>query len=276
MYTIHDNLFIKQKLSEKEYQLSCAQGTFLVPDAEVLVYRKQDVQWMRTSQIGDGMEIILHFPKVAHPPLSVHAVEAWLSVYHEYDEERNERDAYLYKYGGGDYGRERIQNFLRSIGSVWEIFVERWFTRFRGFCINEIKTYTHLVDADFCEQFAFLIWLCIGYGKPKQIVNDRIMSRHVWLPIVWSIAYLYEYIDAVCARLWQEGIYMVRSLQMQRIGSFMQCTIHDNEVLDYIDTIRTGNNYATTRWAYVLNKIYTLLWAGDERLHNSVLKFISK
>jgi hypothetical protein len=76
------------------------------------------VHWIAAKQIGDGMKLILHYPVRQFVVSSAHALEAGLSVYKEYDETNDQWATYLYKYAGGDEGREKINAFLRQVGSA--------------------------------------------------------------------------------------------------------------------------------------------------------------
>ncbi len=77
MYDIRDYVLQRAIVSERTYTFSCKEGSFLLPDAELAVYRKQEFQRMRASQIGDGMKVVLRYDALAfeYTTLSVHAIE---------------------------------------------------------------------------------------------------------------------------------------------------------------------------------------------------------
>lgn len=131
MYAIRDHVIGRSFLSEKEFALSCKEGNFLLPDAEIVVHRKQEFHRMHPKHIGNGMKIPLHYPvrNFIHENLPVHAIESGLSVYKEYDEERDDWSTYLYKYAAGEEGRQKIQHYLQQIGSKGVLVTEKGFTR---------------------------------------------------------------------------------------------------------------------------------------------------
>lgn len=75
MQDISDHLIVKSRFSEKKLTVSCKEGKFLVPDAEVVVFWKQKFHRIHVQQIGDGMKLVLCYPPHKIPKLSVHAVE---------------------------------------------------------------------------------------------------------------------------------------------------------------------------------------------------------
>ena len=84
------------------------EGDFSVPDAEVLIYRKQALHRISTKQIGDGMQLIVGFPLT---PLTIdeQSYIRGMSLYTAYDETTNQRQTYLYKFPKNDAWKATIQ-----------------------------------------------------------------------------------------------------------------------------------------------------------------------
>ncbi len=274
MYDIRKHVCMKTLVSPKEYTLVCKEGTFLVPDAELLVIRKKELQRIPTAQIGDGMKVVVQYPILPEIELPVQAIEAWLSVYQEYDEDSDQRATYLYKYTWGDQWRALLNTYLQQKGSRWVCRVEKWFTRLDGIGVRAeqmLPTYSTLAD-----QLGCMIWICLWYGKPKQIAQGRVMSWHVWLPLVWSLAHLVPALEAMWDALAMHGIFIVRSVQTQQVGTLLQLTIHDAYLLDILEGIRLWKTATDQRYKELTEMIMSLLWAQGSILPNSVLKFVSK
>gem|GEM_PF-4418545 len=76
MVDIRNYVCAKTPVSEKRYTVTCKEGVFTLPDAEIVVYWKQNFQWMLPQQIGDGMSIPLFYPKHPLKDLSQEAILA--------------------------------------------------------------------------------------------------------------------------------------------------------------------------------------------------------
>jgi hypothetical protein len=220
------------------------------------------------------MKVVAQYPSLPVIELPVQAIEAWLSVYQEYDEDSDQRATYLYKYMWGDDWRALLTTYLQQKGSAWVLTVQKWFTRLEGIAVRGellIPTYTTLED-----QLGCMIWICLWYGKPKQIVDGRVMSWHVWLPLMWSLAHLIPALEAIRDALAIQGMFIVRSIQTQQVGTLLQLTIHDAYLLDILEGIRLWKTAPDQRYKELTNAITTLLSIQGSILPNSVLKFVSK
>lgn len=274
MYDIRDHVIWRTPASEKECAVSCKEGNFLLSDAEVVVYRKQEFHRMHPKNIGDGMRIPLHYPahNFVHGDLPIHALESGLCAYKEYDEESDVWSTYLYKYAAGEEGREKIQRYLKQIGSNGVLIVEKGFTRIEWMATNT----TLDMYVSFQEKLAYMIGICLWYGKPKQIGDDRLMSWHIWLPLIWSLGHIYPSLEQLRDELAREGIFLVTSVQKQQVGSLVQISIHDEWVLDILESIRFGQHASVSRYEQLTDKLLSFLWDEKGILDNSVLKFVSK
>lgn len=76
MYDIRKHVCIKTLVSSKEYTIVAKEGTFLVPDAEILVVRKKELHRIHATQIGDGMKVVLQYPALPERELPLQAIEA--------------------------------------------------------------------------------------------------------------------------------------------------------------------------------------------------------
>jgi hypothetical protein len=220
------------------------------------------------------MRIVLQYPVLPEIELPLQAIEAWLSVYQEYDEDTDQRATYLYKYMWWDVWRALLNTYLQQKGSAWVLTIQKWFTHLEWISVRAdflLPTYTTLADQLWC-----MIWLCLWYGKPKQILDGRVMSWHVWLPLVWSLAHLVQVLETIWDALAVQGIFIVRSLQTQQVGTLLQLTIHDAYLLDILEGIRLWKTASDQRYNELMDAIMSLLWTQGSILPNSVLKFVSK
>lgn len=276
MYDIRDHVLQRSVSSEKTYTLTCKEGSFLLPDAELVVYWKQEYHRMHAVQIGDGMKLVLRYeaPAIDVTVLPVHAIEQGLAVYKEYDEDTDARLVYLYKYAAGDAWRQIINRYLQHIGSTGTLTVEKWFTRLRWI---EVQSSSFLATPhSFSEYLAYMVGICLAYGKPKQIVDARVISWHVGLPMLWSLAEQYPLFQQMREVLAEAWIFMVHSVQNQQVGSLVQLTIHDAWLLDILEGIRFDTQATSSRYEQLNEKLLTFLWEENTILANSVLKFVSK
>lgn len=274
MQDISDHLIVKSRFSEKKLTVSCKEGKFLVPDAEVVVFWKQKFHRIHVQQIGDGMKLVLCYPPHKIPKLSVHAVETWLCLYQEYDESTDNLKTYLYKYSWGETWRMIVNNYLKTSGSTCFLMTEKWFTRVLWTTINVSSLLPTF--STFTDQLSCLVGVCLWYGKPKQITSDRCLSRHVVIPLVWSLAMVYPLLQKLIEDLAREGVFMVCSEQQQKVGSLLQITLYDEQLLDILSKIWLGTTPAQSRYTHLSQELADMIWEAHKRWENSVLKFVTK
>jgi hypothetical protein len=109
--------------------------------------------------------------------------------------------------------------------------------------------------------------------KPKQTIDNYLMSWHVGIPLIWTLANIYPILETFWDNLANEGIFLVRSFQQQRLWTLVQLTIYDDRLLDILESIWSGEKHSRWRYEQILAKVCQEIWADDIRLSNSVWNF---
>lgn len=246
------------------------EGRFLLPNTEVLVYRKWDLHWIVAKQLGDGMKLLLQYPSESYR-FSNDAFMKGMSLYQEYDEDSDQWKTYLYKYGWGDVWKQHIQQILKEKILPVTLLSEKWFLRLQ---IDAVLSWEVLLTYE--DAFSYLLGVCIAYGKPKVHSDGEMVARHVWLPLVGSITTKRDHIQKVFETLGWYGIFISYTQQSQKFGSLIQMHIQDQEVLTALHQLWWWKDRQLPVWYASLEHMIDQIYDASPKKMNSVLKFIWK
>ncbi len=160
-----------------------------MPLAEILVWWKRDWHWIKTNEIGDGMQPVY----VAERPFMLPKIDAaWLvrgmSLYKEFDEIKNIWSTYLYKFPKQDIYLETLQQVLSTHAPEYSVQRDR-FVQLTGNVLphmNEDEAGIALTHSGHGGPISFLCGVCAAYGQLR--IDEDLTSVHATIPLVGSIA----------------------------------------------------------------------------------------
>ena len=287
MLDLTPHLITWKKNSDTLLVIDTPEGDFSVPDAEVLIYRKQALHWISTKQIGDGLQLIVGFPLT---PLTIdeQSYIRGMSLYTAYDETTNQRQTYLYKFPKNDAWKATIQRWFSLHWRDYTITPVDRFLTLAGVKPYEIATTQRLISPTRTrsELCSFLVGMCVAYGNVPVTKNPVLHTWTVSLPYVEHIDQYIDLLPQLRTALSAWGIFFTLTRQTQKIGYSLQITIHDREILQLLTTVLPDHRESIPKHDFFTKQFPELLekfsWENSldfERISlysPSVWKFLSK
>lgn len=218
--------------------------TIATVDQDILVLWKWSYHRKRTVDVGDGMDVIVAFPRSEIAlSLDQNLVEQALGLYQEFDEVQNETKSYVYWCKNTEDHRNTVNALLDSLQIENSLTLAWSFTALQ----NSVQPLDHeqVRQQWIWWAVSVLFWLFVWYGK---FVWDDDLLHHatISVPMVWSIAQhepLFDWLVQECA---EHGLFVRHEYQQARHGQVWSVWIYDWELLQYFK-LRSDDQRTVTK-----------------------------
>lgn len=279
---LDDHLVVGERFSDRTFSTAFKEGIWTLPDAEIGVWWKWNIHFVRANQLGDGMQVIVVYKRprftlsnIVDPSFLV----AGMSVYEEYDEEKDVMQIYLYKHKKDTEELELLNKILETYQLTPRVD-QRWNFVVINFPEHASPVINTVWDKRvFAQHLSFFLGLLLAYPSGGSILSQT-KSLTTWkstIPLVGSISSYEKRIADMFHTLQEHGLFVTVHQQTETIGSLLQITVTDWEILSMLRELLGGDNswsreefFETTLRSAVLNK------KPEINLQHSVLKLITK
>lgn len=266
------HLFVGKTYTDRTITLQCKECILSLPDAEILILKQNSPTLCRANEIGDDMEIICLYermPFLLETVLDNSIVIETMSLYKEYSEETGEQTTYLYWFTKQQALRESVQQFLTS---AW---IDARITQKNRFFILEHEkgediAIPYPTQKDKKTKLSRLIWLLLAYGDGYTASESGdLYTWFVHIPLVGTIApYQWRILDLLADLGTTLGLFFTTRIVPMKIGTMIEITIRDREVLTLLHSIHHGLFQSVSRTLH-----YTMLLAQITQLTHTTDRF---
>lgn len=218
----------------RDIVLRCNERQGTVADQTAVVLRKRDVHWKRLSEVGNGMDIVLGYPRSAYEVvLDKDRLLKSLCIRQEFDEEANVHKTYLYKFLKNEEHIARTNTLLTNLQVPASVQIQGRFVEIKhdeqvGLASGELVR-----EASIDQLLSFLFGLVMWYWTYEYLHEGSALLHRcvVYFPLVAVGARHESVLAALVVALAAKGIFVQVDRLQAKTWYVWQMSCKDREVV---------------------------------------------